>query len=143
MPKNNTINDDIPEIIERFHSIISRIIKIVDSKLPGDIEIDRLKRIIRLARSEFPLLIMDKSKDYFWEHREQILDEDESYFLNKDYSIYIDEGDEDKEFISKLIKSFKTIFPKLSPKEKVYLWKLNKNILESVIKYKVLTNEHN
>ena len=138
---NKDKQDEINEVIENFHSVISKILKMVDSKIPGDIEVDRLKRLVRMARDEAPLIIITKCKQKIWDSREQILARDENYFLKKKFGEYI-KKDKNQMFIEGLIDLVKRGYNMVSDKEKDYIWNLNKQLLEYVIRYKMLTGDH-
>jgi hypothetical protein len=130
----------ISEIIHDFHSQIAKVLKVIDSKLPGDIEVDRLKRLIRIARDEEPLLIINKCKNKIWDSREQIVGKNEDYFLTKEYDEYI-KKDGNQMFIEGLIGLFKQSHHLLSEKERDHVWKLNNQLLEDVIEYKLITDD--
>lgn len=141
MEKKEDKSQQISLIIQDFHSQIAKMLKVVDSKRPGNIEVDRLKRLIRIARDEEPLLIINKCKDKIWDSREQILAEDEEYFINKKYDEYI-KKDGNQRFIEGLVELFKQGRHLLSDKEKAYVWKVNKQLLADVVKYKMLIGDH-
>lgn len=131
----------ISKTVQSFHTGISKMLKVTDSKLPGNIEVDRLKRLIRIARDEEPLMIINKCKDKIWDAREKILSEDEDYFIKKEYDEYI-KKDGNQMFIEGLINLFKQSKDMLSDKEKAYVWKVNKQLLADVTTYKILINDY-
>jgi hypothetical protein len=116
-------------------------LKMVDSKLTGNLDIDRLKRLIRITRDESPLLIIDSCKEEIWADREQILAENENYFIKKDFDEF-DDHDENTEFLKNLVHLIKETLTLFSKKEKTQIWKINKNILQNVVQYKILTGDY-
>lgn len=128
-------------IVHSFHSQIAKVLKIVDSKLPNDIEVDRLKRLIRIARDEEPLMIINKCKDKIWDSRDQIRKKDDEYFLQREYDEYI-KKDENQMFIEGLIGLFKQSHDLLSKKEIEILWKINNKLLDYVCEYKILIGDY-
>ena len=131
----------ISAIVQSFSSDISQLLKIVDAKLAGNLEVDRLKRVIRIARDEEPLMIINKCKDKIWDSREQILAEDEDFFISKRYDEYI-KKDENQMFIEGLINLFKSSRSLLSEKESKFMWSTVKHLLATVTEYKMLIEDY-
>jgi hypothetical protein len=131
----------ISAIVQSFSSDISQLLKIVDAKLAGNLEVDRLKRVIRIARDEEPLMIINKCKDKIWDSREQILAEDEDFFISKRYDEYI-KKDENQMFIEGLINLFKRSRSLLSEKESKFMWATVKHLLATVTEYKMLIEDY-
>jgi hypothetical protein len=138
--KEDTENK-ISLIVHDFHSQISKVLKIVDSKLPNDIEVDRLKRLIRIGRDEEPLMIINRCKDKIWNSRDQIRARDQDYFLNRDYDEYI-KKDQNQMFIEGLIGLFKQSHDLLNEKELDILWKINNQLLNDICEYKILIGDY-
>lgn len=132
---------ELDRVCKEFHSCISKILNVVDSKLPGNLDIDRLKRLIRLARDEDPLLVISKCKDKIWDAREHILTENEEFFLNKEYDQYI-KKDANQAFIETLVTLVKEGHQSLSDEEKKYVWEVNKDLLTAVTEFKLLTDDY-
>ena len=86
---NSDHQKKVSVVLQTFSSDIAQLLKLVDNKLAGNLEVDRLKRIIRIARDEEPLLIINKCKDKIWDSREKILAEDEDFFVAKKFDEYI------------------------------------------------------
>ena len=128
-------------LIHNFHSHISKILKIIDSKIPNHIEVDRLKRLIRIARDEEPLLIINKCKDKFWDSRTHIREKNKEYFLAKDYNGYI-KKDGNQMFIEALVSLVKQSHDMLNEKEMEIIWKINNQLLDYVCEYKILIGDY-
>lgn len=131
---------ELNKTVDGFHTELSNVLKIVDAKAPGDIEVDRLKRLIRLARDEDPLYIITRSKDKVWDSRNNILAENEDYFLSTKFEQYI-KKDGNQRFIEALLTLVQNGYAAMTPKEKSYMWNINKRILQHVIKYKMLIGD--
>jgi hypothetical protein len=132
---------EISLVVHDFHSQLSKVLKLIDSKIPNDIEIDRLKRLIRIARDEEPLMIINKCKDKLWNAREQIRTKDKTYFLKKEYNEYI-KKDGNQMFIEGIIGLIKQSHTMLSEKELEVVWKINNKLLDDVCKYKILIGDY-
>jgi hypothetical protein len=78
--------NEINVIITEFHSVIFKVFKICQKIEPNNIELEWLRKQISLARDIDPLLIINKCSNKIWAHREQIINEDESFFLNSQYN---------------------------------------------------------
>jgi hypothetical protein len=128
-------------VIHDFHSQIAKILKVVDSKRPNDLEVDRLKRLIRIARDEEPLLIMNKCKDKIWDSRLQIRGKNMDYFLSRDYNEFV-KKDGNQMFIESLINLVKRSREELNEKEIAFIWKVNNKLLDDVCEYKILTEDY-
>ena len=128
-------------IIQGFHTDLSQLLKVVDIKLAGNLEVDRLKRLIRIARDEEPLMIINKCKDKIWDSRKQILDENEEFFISKKYEEYI-KKDGNQMFIEGLINLFKNSRHMLSEKERKFMWVVIKRMLSAVTEYKIIIGDY-
>ena len=138
---NSDHQKKVSVVLQTFSSDIAQLLKLVDNKLAGNLEVDRLKRIIRIARDEEPLLIINKCKDKIWDSREKILAEDEDFFVAKKFDEYI-KKDDNQMFIESLIALFKSGFGSLSAKEKKFMWSIVQRLLETVAEYKILIGDY-
>jgi hypothetical protein len=132
--------NEINVIITEFHSVIFKVFKICQKIEPNNIELEWLRKQISLARDIDPLLIINKCSNKIWAHREQIINEDESFFLNSQYNNFI-KNDENKSFISELVNLIKKRYIGISASEKKVLWNLIKAMLTSIVKYKKATGD--
>lgn len=131
----------ISQIAHNFSTHISQLLKLIDAKLAGNLEVDRLKRLIRIARDEEPLMIINKCKNKIWDSREKILAEDEAFFISKDYNEYI-KKDGNQVFIESLINLFKNGRNLLSKKENSHMWAVVKQLLATVTEYKIAIGDY-
>lgn len=134
---------EINEITSEFHSVIFKLLKICQKLEPNNINLQWLRKQLSLARDIDPLLIINKCADKIWTHREQIIDENEDFFLHNQYGQYIknvkDNGN--KSFISELVNLVKSKYQELSVTERKVLWTLTKNLLTLVAKYKKVNGD--
>jgi uncharacterized FlgJ-related protein len=86
-------------------------------------------------------MIINKCKDKIWDSREQILAEDEDFFISKRYDEYI-KKDENQMFIEGLINLFKRSRSLLSEKESKFMWATVKHLLATVTEYKMLIEDY-
>jgi hypothetical protein len=138
---NNVLTDEINEIITRFHNNIFKILKICQKIEPNNLELESLRGKLGLARDLDPLLIINRCKDKVWHHREQILSEDDEFFLKNKFSEYI-KNDENKSFMYSMVNLIKTKYKEMSEPEKRGIWKLIQTMLCHVVEYKKAINDH-
>jgi uncharacterized protein YeeX (DUF496 family) len=132
--------EKINNTISEFHRSVFSILKICRKIEPGNILLESLQKRIGFARDFSPFIIIDKCKDKVWVHREYIINEDENFFLQKNFSSYIKE-DENKSFINDMITLIKSKYQERSTAEKKELWRHIKLLLKYVTQYKVLIND--
>lgn len=131
----------INAVVQAFSTDLSHMLKLIDNKLAGNLEVDRLKRLIRIARDEEPLMIINRCKDKIWDSREKILAEDEEFFLSRKYDEYI-KKDGNQMFIEGLINLFKNGRKMLSEKESKFMWTIIKRLLATITEYKLLIGDY-
>ncbi|MGL5934196.1 MAG: hypothetical protein ACRCZI_01085 [Cetobacterium sp.] len=134
------LTDEVNTIITNFNSTTSTILRICKKLAPNQVELDSLQNIIKLAKDVDPLIIINRCKDKFWMHREYIINEDENFFLNNQFSSFI-KDDENKSFIYSLINLIKSRYKTMSVGEKKQIWSLIKDLLKYVIEYKKSIND--
>lgn len=134
------LTDDVNEIITKFHSNIFKILKICRKIEPNNLELESLQGKLGLARDMDPLLIINRCKDKVWMHREQILDEDEEFFLKNKFANYI-KNDENKSFMYSMVNLIKTKYKEMSTPEKKQIWRLIQAMLAHIVEYKKATND--
>jgi hypothetical protein len=93
-----------------------------------------------MVRDIDPLFIMHRCHDKMWIYRKEILEENEDFFMHNKFDQYI-KNDDNRTFMFSLIDLLKQKIPKLNMSEKKELWKLIQNMLESVIKYKMIVSK--
>lgn len=140
-PFTGDLTDEVNAIITGFNSVVSKIMKICRKIEPNMIELQDLQNKIKLAKDIDPLLLINRSKDKVWFHREQILNEDEDFFLNNQFSQFI-KDDENKSFMYMLVNLVKKRYSEMSDGEKKEIWRLAKELLRYVVEYKKAINDH-
>jgi hypothetical protein len=129
------------KLVVKFNSVISKIIKLIEATEPNNIEIDRLKRLARIAKNEEPLFIINRCKDKIWNSREHIIEKNEKFFMDDDqFNQYI-KHDRKEPFIRALMKIVQDGFTKLNENEKNHIWKIIKDLLKYVTEYKILIDD--
>lgn len=129
---------EINSIVNEFHSHIFKLLKISQRMEPSNIDLEWLRKQLALARDIDPLLIINKCSEKIWSYREQIIAEDDDFFLKNQYSNFI-KNDQNKSFISELVNLIKKRYTDLSLGEKKAIWLLIKGMLSAVARYKKVT----
>lgn len=135
------ITDEVNIIITEFHSTIFKILKICRKIEPNMLELESLQKKLGIARDLDPLLIINRAQDKIWMHREQIINEDVDFFMKNNFSEFV-KNDENRPFMYTMINLVKQRYKEMSPQEKKEIWRLIKNLLLSVTKYKAATKNH-
>jgi hypothetical protein len=134
------LTEEVNDIVTRFHNVIFKIMKFCKQKQPDAVALDSLHRKLSLARDLDPLIIINRSKDKIWMYKDQIINEDEDFFINNKFGQFI-KNDENKPFMYTMVKLIKDNFKKMSEPEKKMVWTLNQSLLKIVIEYKKITND--
>ena len=135
------ITDEVNIIITEFHSTIFKILKICRKIEPNMLELESLQKKLGIARDLDPLLIINRAQDKIWMHREQIINEDVDFFMKNNFSEFV-KNDENRPFMYTIINLVKQRYKEMSPQEKKEIWRLIKNLLLSVTKYKTATKDY-
>jgi hypothetical protein len=134
------LSKDVSDVVNEFHSIIFKLLKICKKVEPNNIDIEWLQNKLSLARDVDPLLIIDRCKDKLWTYRNEIIEKDIDFFLHNNFSQFV-KNDENKTFLYTLLNLLKKGFLERSNEEKEFIWLLSKNLLSCVIRYKKLIND--
>lgn len=140
-PKQYNLTDEVNEIITEFHSAVFKVLKICKKIDPDNADLEWLSKTLSLAREIDPLLIINRSKDKIWTYREEIINENEDFFLKNKFSQFI-KNDHNKNFMYSFIGLIKSKIKELSGSEKKLLWDLTKQLLVAVTKYKKAINDY-
>jgi hypothetical protein len=131
------------KISDDFNREVSKLVKLVDTKIQGNLEVDSLKRLIKLGKSTDPLILINSCQDLLWKFRDLISEEKDQFFLDYDYK---DEQnvaiEEDKKFIESIIRLFKAAYKTYSSGEKKLIWKSLKQMLKFIIEFKLACGDH-
>lgn len=141
LPTEIKVIDKKIELANAFNRQLGKIIRIAESKIGrSDLNLSRLKDLIKLGKDADVCYVMERSKTKIWEVRTFIENEDESYFLNIDYGKKISDENKNKGYIEELIAAVKNTFPELKPVEKKEVWICLKIMLKSIIDYMIICN---
>ncbi len=135
------ITKEESNIIDDFHRVVFKILKICKKLEPNNVDVEWLQNKLSLARNVDPLLIMSRSKDKIWTYRHEIMAKDTEFFMQNKFSQFV-KNDENKTFMYTLINLIKKRFLELSQEEKNVIWDLANDLLVCVIKYMKITKEH-
>lgn len=131
----------INNIIVSFYNALFKIIKICKKVEPNMLELDDVHRRVSLARDIDPLIVIDRCKDKIWMYKDQIIDEDEEFFLNNKFSNFI-KNDENKSLIYNILNLIKDRYREMSVPEKKAVWKIIQDLLKLIIEYKKATGDY-
>ncbi len=141
VPANQDVPLQISKVLDEFHSIVFKIIRQAQGMYPNNPDIEWLQKKLGLARSIDPCLIMNRCKDKIWSYKDQILTNDEDFFINERFGRYI-KDDENKTFINTLMHTLKAGYSRLSDAEKTLVWGQMSGLLKCVVEYMKLTADH-
>lgn len=136
----NDKTTELDNILKGFNGIVIKVMKICRKIEPNVVELEDLQNKIKLAKEIDPFLIINRAKDKIWYHREQIIEEDENFFLNNEYTQFI-KNDENKTFMYMLVNLVKSRYRTMSAAEKAEIWRLIKELLRYVVEYKKISND--
>lgn len=137
---NGKQEKDINYIIQYFNRQVSNIFKIIDSKLDEiqDDNVDWVRRVTKIIRNENPPMMLEKSIDKLWDNKEKILERNTEFLLQTEVVGKYIKDDERKEFIEGLINFVRVKYKNLSKTETDDIWLCINNMLQAVIKYKII-----
>lgn len=128
-------------LAEKFNKCIMRIFRMAESKLnSNNPDIDQLGRLLKLFRSTYPMLMIERCKDKLWVVREYILNKNEAYFLDRSYDEYI-KKDKNQRFIETLIEMIQESRSALTDTEVEYIWVSVQEMLGYAMNFKILIND--
>lgn len=122
------------DIIDAFHRVIFKLLKICKKMEPNNIEVEWLHNKLSLARNVDPLLIITRCKEKIWTYRNEILERNTDFFVKNKFSQFV-KNDENKTFMYTLINLLKKKFMELSDEERSAIWDLANELLVCVIKF--------
>ena len=142
--KTLALNDSqikqLNDIYKQFDNCISSLLSMASKTVTNEtelVELERVKRILKIPGDDEKFI---RSKDKLWAVRNQIINKDENYFLNKDYTTII-KKDSKQAMIECVLNIIKYKFINMNPSEKAVYWTKAGEMLKYVIKYKQLMGE--
>lgn len=128
------------ETIDKFNRNLSQLFKLAKKIEPGNKDLSFYKNKFVLAKQFQPAVVLENNIDSFWKNKELILTKNMDYFLNLDNFEYADE--KEKEIYRRNMECGKSIIAKISEAELFCIWNYLNNMLEAVIKYKLIKGEY-
>jgi hypothetical protein len=135
---------EISDIIQYFNRQVSNIFKIIDNKddmIKNNPDIDWVRRITKIVRNENPPYMLEKSIDKLWENKDSILNRDLNFLIDNDVAHKYIKNDCRKEWIEGMLTFFMDNLNNLNEDDRDYLWKCINNMLQAVIRYKIIHND--
>jgi hypothetical protein len=134
----------ISDIIQYFNRQVSNIFKVIDNN-GGDIQnnpdIDWIRRITKIIRNENPSLMLEKSIDKLWDNKDKIIARDADFLVNKKITSKYIKDDSRKEWLNGIIDFIRNRYTDLTPEDTDRVWKSINNMLQAVIKYRILKDD--
>lgn len=138
--------DKCNDIFRKSHNHIANMINNIKNKMESNkknpklynesyaVEISRLKTIHSMVphQEEF-----ERIKDKFWVAREFIMNKDDKFFLERDYSDVI-KRDENQHFLETIVECVCVSWKTLTDDEKLATWKILREILLLITEYKLI-----
>jgi DNA-directed RNA polymerase specialized sigma subunit len=120
------------EIIDRYNKNIKMLLKIMQTKLPNDIEVNDINKRLNTALSFDPLFILTESGPYLFKYKKQIEEKNMTFFINKDDwsdDIAAVNNKDDSELSHNIINKIKNIWKNLNDKEKNVIYNITESLL--------------
>jgi sulfur relay (sulfurtransferase) DsrC/TusE family protein len=120
------------EIIDRYNKNIKMLLKIMQTKLPNDIEVNDINKRLNTALSFDPLFILTESGPYLFKYKKQIEEKNMTFFINKDDwsdDIAAVNNKDDSELSHNIINKIKNIWKYLNDKEKNVIYNITESLL--------------
>jgi hypothetical protein len=135
---------EISNIIQYFNRQVSNIFKMIDNtkySTNDSPEVDHIRRITKIARNENPPLMLEKSIDTFWDNKDAIIRKDYVFFTESDVCIKTVGSDASKEWVEKMLDFVRSKYAELTGEDRESIWKYINNMLQAVIKYRIIRGD--
>lgn len=132
--------EDSAKIVERFNKNLSQLFKLAKKIEPSNLDLLFYRNKFILAKQFQPEAVLERNIDSFWKNKDLILAKNIDYFLNLDNFEY--EDDKEREIYRKNMACGRQILSKISKADMFCIWNYLNNMLEEVIKYKLLNKEY-
>ena len=133
--KSNTVDNARYTISEGFNHEISTIIRLIDSKHVSNKEdMDRVKRLINIAKNELPFEIIETCMKPILNASDHIIEKNENFFLSQNYN----PSGANKDLILSLISMIKESHSKFNNVEKNRIWSILQTMLKLVTEYALI-----
>jgi hypothetical protein len=128
-----TLNES--EICKNIITIIKNLTKILSKKLPENVDIDRLKSLMKLSFMLNDDIIMSIIVPKIWRYRLCIITKDEKSIHSDDFALELIPKNNMEEYSKRLFKLIKNVFFSSSREEKDVIWSQVRLILKYSILY--------
>jgi hypothetical protein len=135
---------EVSDVIQYFNRQMSNIFKVIDNKddsINHNPDVDWVRRITKILRNENPPYMLERSIDKLWDNKDKIIERDSAFLLNKKVTSKYVKDDSRKEWIEGMIDFVRNRYTDLSPDELEHVWKCINNMLQAVIKYRILKDD--
>ena len=128
------------EVVDKFNKNLSQLFKLAKKIDPGNRDLAFYKNKFVLAKQFQPATVLERNIDSFWKNKELILSKNIDYFLKLENFDYEDE--KEREIYRKNMECGKRILDRINDADMFCIWNYLNNMLECVIKYKLLNSEY-
>ena len=142
--KKKNAEKEIDEIIQKFNSQIMLLFKFAEKKdkISNNPDVERVIRLVKIAKSISPESIIEGCLNNFWANREYIIERNEVFIMSKEnVDRLVNKNDEDIELIESLINFFRNIYKTFTNEDKEYLWDCINNMLQFIIRYRIVKGD--
>lgn len=134
---------DVSDVIQYFNRQVSNIFKVIDNKddsIQHNPDVDWVRRITKIVRNENPPYMLEKSIDKLWDNKDAIIERNVDFFNSEITGKYI-KNDERKEWMEGLVGFVRSRYAALQTDELDHVWNCINNMLQAVIKYRILRDD--
>jgi hypothetical protein len=85
--------------------------------------------------------MLERAIDKLWDNKDKIIERDLAFLINKKVTSKYIKDDSRKEWMEGMIDFVRNRYTDLSPDELEYVWKCINNMLQAVIKYRILKDD--
>ena len=134
---------ELDEIIQNFNKQITLLFKFIETKdkISNNPDVEKAIRMVKIAKNISRDSLIEGSMDNLWENRELIINRDETFIMLDNLDKYVDNNDEDKELIESLFSFLRKIYKNFARGEIDYLWDCINNMLQCVIRYRIIKGD--
>jgi hypothetical protein len=128
-------DEEIGNVITFFNRQVTQIFKFIDScdEYQGNVMLDKVRILIKVVKAVNPSEMLERC------NKDAIIDRDAAFFQSSDVMNSYVKDDENKEWLTELIEFVKDQYDNFDDDEMGKIWDYINNMLEAVIKYRMLT----
>lgn len=132
---------EINDVITFFNRQVSQIFKFIDScdDYKDNALLDKVRLIVKVVKVVEPADMLERCIDKLWDNREAVIGRDAAFFKDSNVMYSYIKEDENKEWLTGLIDFIKEQYDTFDDDEIDKIWTYINNMLEAVIKYRMLT----